>query len=426
MARGKPIKLLNKTTAFYLVFTFLVFFVSAFVMSKMANRYIDSYVQNRFSKFDWRLKKHLAKDSTLAHLPPYLKLRKLKDLSTLNQYPIVKDTLIYNEAIDEFQHYRKRTAAIRVGNTYYLYEARVHVGDFYQLRDDFLASMFVVFGVLAFGLIIFSYLLSGFLFKPFNQILNIMKTYKVGQQTKVPTVHTTTEEFIKMQKLFQQMLQQIERDYQNLKEYTENMAHEMQTPLAVIRNKIEKFLSDEKLLAVHGETVQTIYKQVNHLSQLGAVLNLITRIENGEFQNRKSITTKPLIEEHLESVKELAELKGLHFRSELSPYHTFTIDPYLFELILKNLVRNAIQHASENSEIGLKTFNDTLQISNAGPPLDFPPEQLFKRFVKRKSNGETLGLGLALVKKICDLNGLGVTYSYQKGRHIFEIFTHSA
>ncbi len=425
MTTKRPVKLLNQTTAFYLIFTFLVFFISAFVLSKMANHYIDSYVQSRFSKYENRLKHHLQKDSTLSHLPRYLKIKKVNDLSILKTLPIIKDTLIYSDELDEYLMYRKRKAVIRQGNQYFTYVARVRVGDFYRLRDDFLASMFIVFGVLAFGMIVFNYFLSGYLFKPFNQILEVMKTYKVGQGTKVQKVSTVTEEFIKMQDLFHQMLEQIEKDYQNLKEYTEDMAHEIQTPIAIMRSKLESLMSDETLLQKYGPQIKTIYQQLNHLSRLGNTLNLLTRIENGEFQNKKTIRTKDIIEEHLKSIQELAELKHLQFVTDLSEDNVFTIDPYLFELILKNLLRNAIQHAPENSKIFIKTDENQLLISNAGAQLDFPPEKLFKRFVKRKSNGETLGLGLALVKKICDLNNLQIDYQYQDGQHVFRVWKSS-
>lgn len=425
MTTRRPVKLLNQTTAFYLIFTFLVFFVSAFILSKMANHYIDSYVQSRFSKYENRLKHHLQKDSTLSHLPRYLKVKKVSDLSILKTLPIIKDTLIYSDELDEYLMYRKRKAVIQQGTQYFTYMARVRVGDFYRLRDDFLASMFIVFGVLAFGMIVFNYFLSGYLFKPFNQILEVMRTYKVGQGAKVQKVYTVTEEFIKMQDLFHQMLEQIEKDYRNLKEYTEDMAHEMQTPIAIMRSKMESLMSDETLLQKHGPQIKTIYQQLNHLSRLGNTLNLLTRIENGEFQNKKTIRTKDIIEEHLKFIQELAELKHLQFVTDLSEGNVFTIDPYLFELILKNLLRNAIQHAPENSKIFIKTDENQLLISNAGAELDFPPEKLFKRFVKRKSNGETLGLGLALVKKICDLNNLQIDYQYQDGQHVFRVWKSS-
>jgi len=421
MTHKRPLKLLNQTTAFYLIFTFLVFFISAFVLSEMSEHYINTYVQRRFNKFEMRLKKYLKRDSTIAHVPAYLKIRELTDSAEIKKLPIVKDTVIYNEELDEFLHYKKRLAALPVGNKYYAYEARVRVGDFYRLRDDFLASLFIVFGVLAFGMIAFSYFLSGYLFKPFNQILNVMKTYKVGRGAPVEKVTTNTEEFIKMQELFHQMLAQIEKDYHNLKEYTEDMAHEIQTPLAVIRSKVERLMSDEIVLQTHGQAVRTIYRQINHLSKLGNTLNLITRIENGEFSSARTIRTKPIIEDHLKTVEELARLKKLQFEANLSEQNTFNIDPYLFELILKNLVRNAIQHAPENSKILINSDEKRLQIINDGPALEFSPDDLFKRFVKRKTNVETLGLGLALVKKICDLNNLQVNYQYRNGKHIFTV-----
>ncbi len=415
----RKIKLLNKTSAFYLIFTFVVFSVSALFLANMANHYIDSYVEKRFTKYERRVKKHLKRESKPHHLPAFLKLRPVTEEFASSFTPHIKDTTIYNESIDENMRYRKKRSIIKSGNRFYLLESIVRVEDFYQLRDDLLAGLVPLFIVLAIGLILFNYYLSGYFFKPFNQILHQMKIYKVGRSSVVRAVKTNTEEFIRMQELFQKMIAQIENDYRNLKEYTENMAHEIQTPLAVMRTKLETLMSDETVMQKHSNSVRTLYNEVNHLSRLGNALNLLTRIENGEFSNRKVILTKQAIQEHLQSIEELAALKQITIHSELSAEHRVTMDPYLFDIVLKNLVRNALQHAVPDSEITLKTTSTTFTICNSGPPLDFPPDQLFRRFVKRKDNRESLGLGLALVKKICDLNGLKISYQYTNGRHCF-------
>ncbi|NOX87836.1 MAG: HAMP domain-containing histidine kinase [Calditrichaeota bacterium] len=420
--KRRAIKLLTKTTIFYLIFTFLVFFISAIILSKTADRFIESNVEKRFNKYQRRLERHFKANPDLRHLPPTIKIKLIGDSLAKNFKPVIKDTLIYNENIDDYMHYRKKITAINLGNRNYRVEFLARVEDYYNLRDDFLAALIPVFFVLALGVIIFNYFLSGFLFKPFNQILNVMKTYKVGQGTPLPKIDTNTSEFVKMQELFHLMMNQIENDYRHLKEYTENMAHEMQTPLAVIRNKIENLIADERVMSEHSAAVKAIYNEVNHLSRLGNALNLLTRIQNGEFDKAEIIKTKQIIEQHLQSVRELAELKGLKIRSELSAEHQMVIDPYLLDIILKNLLRNALHYGDSAGPIIVKTTADKLSVSNYGAPLKFPREMLFKRFFKQKDNKESLGLGLALVKQICDLNGLKIEYRYHEGQHTFEVF----
>ena len=94
-----------------------------------------------------------------------------------------------------------------------------------------------------------------------------MKTYKVGSYGKVKKVNTSTLEFNKMQDLFHDMIYRIEDDYKRLKEYTEHMAHEIQTPLTIIRNKTENLISDNSVMDKQSENVKIIYEETNHLSK---------------------------------------------------------------------------------------------------------------------------------------------------------------
>ena len=248
-----------------------------------------------------------------------------------------------------------------------------------------------------------------------------MKTYKVGSGTAIKSVQTTTVEFKKIQQLFQEMLERIEHDYRNLKEYTENMAHEIQTPLTVIRNKTENLIADESLMQQHASTVKIIYDEANHLSKLGNTLNLITKIENHEFRNTLSIPTRAVIEKHIESISEVASLKSLEIERELSDEHILYIDPFLLDIVLKNILRNAIRYGIPDGPIKIKTTIDCLSISNYGPPLEDAPDNLFKRFYKKNGSRASQGLGLSLVKKICELNNLTISYTYGNKQHIFTL-----
>jgi len=232
---------------------------------------------------------------------------------------------------------------------------------------------------------------------------------------------TSTEEFTRMQDLFSSMLNRIEEDFRNLKEYTENMAHEIQTPLAVVRTKLENLMGDEPVMDQYGTEIKILWDETNHLSKLSNTLNLFTKIENHEFENREDIFTEPVIEKHVTQLQEFVALKSLAITIDLSPDHTIHIDPFLLDILLKNLIWNAIRYAEPAGPIRIQTDNTQLVISNYGAPLDFPPEKLFERFYRKSESSEALGLGLALVKKICDLNRLAIHYHYSAGQHFFTI-----
>ena len=248
-----------------------------------------------------------------------------------------------------------------------------------------------------------------------------MRTYKVGSEDRITRVETNTSEFKKMQQLFYEMVGRIEHDYKNLKEYTENMAHEIQTPLAIIRSKTETLIADDSLMENHAATVKTIYDETNHISNLGNTLNLLTKIENQEFTKTEVLQTKPIIEKHLESISDVANLKSLQLEQELSEDHTIDIDPLLLDIVLKNLLKNALRYGSPEGPVRFKTTEKKLSISNYGQPIEGGHEKLFERFFRQNGTRSSQGLGLALVKKICELNNLRINYTYQDNQHFFTI-----
>jgi signal transduction histidine kinase len=252
-----------------------------------------------------------------------------------------------------------------------------------------------------------------------------MRTYQVGSEDSINQVKTTTSEFRKMQRLFHEMVDRIEHDYRNLKEYTENMAHEIQTPLTIIRNKTENLFADEVLMEKHASTVKIIYDETNHISKLGNTLNLLTKIENQEFSNAEHIATQAVIEKHLESISEVVRLKSLKIEKDLSEKHVLFIDPFLLDIMLKNLLRNALRYGSQEGPIRIKTTADRFSLSNYGSPMGEGQERLFERFFRGNGSQASQGLGLSLVKKICDLNHLTVSYIYENNQHTFTIITNN-
>ncbi|MCF8239812.1 MAG: HAMP domain-containing histidine kinase [Melioribacteraceae bacterium] len=417
----KEFKLLPKITFVFIVFAFIAFYSSAVFLTNEADEFIYENLDSRFQKFEHSIKHDLDRGGSIEKLRNYIKIDSVNKSVDLTKYPVFSDTTIYDDELESDRSYKKKTIIIESKNQYYRVELIRLVDDFMRLREDIFESLIPAFIILAVTFVLFAYLLSGYYFRPFNKILQAMKTYKVGEPKNISKVKTNTAEFVKMQNLYHEMIDRIEDDYQRLKEYTEHMAHEIQTPLTIIRNKTENLIADEDLMDKHSETVKTIYNQTNHLSKLGSTLNLLTKIENNEFNKSENLQTKPAIEKFISAVEELVKLKDLKIAGNLNPGHSFFIDPILFDVIIRNLINNSINYSHPGSEIVITTNDDSLQISNYGDPLPFEEDKLFERFQSNGKTSNSLGLGLALIKKICELNQLKIEYSYSGGMHNFKI-----
>lgn len=423
MSKKRTFNLLSRITFFYLIFTFVVFLFYAKFLTSEADEFIDSDLNRRFSWVERKVKYHLDEgtppDSLLGSTVTMIK--EVSKNCKASEYPVTEDYTVYHDEIERNLIHRKRIVLVASNGKSYRVEMNREVQNYYYFRDDIYEMIIPSFIVLVLFIVVSNALLSGYFLQSFKRILEQMQRYKVGGDHQLEKVKTRTTEFVEMQDLFNNMVARIDTDYNHLKEYTEDIAHEIQTPLAIIRNKAESLMISERLEEDDAKVIKTIYDEANHISKIGSTLNLITKIENGEFTDVKTINIKEDIVGQIEAIEELASLKNLIIEQNLNDNLEFKIDPYLFDIILKNLLKNAIRYGTTEGPIKIKTTETELMISNYGNPLSISEDQIFKRFVKGSSSSQSLGLGLALVSKICNVSNLEIKYSYHLHQHIFTL-----
>ena len=417
--KKRRFKLLTKVVFFYLLFTFASFLISAFILQEEANKHMHRILENRFEHREHRIEYILEKNPEEELNSSWANVQKVKKVPDDFQ-PFYTDTVMLNEHTQRENIYRKKNTYLTVNENHYKVSMTKEADELYRFKDDVYHIVFPVFIVLVVALFLSNYLFSGYLFDPFRRILKQMAGYRLGASGALDNIKTSTYEFARLKQLYERMRKRIESDYYQLKEYTENMSHELQTPLSIIQNKTESLLSSNKLDEEQVEKLKTIHEETRQLSKLGKALNLLTRIENKEFFDIQYVETAPVIRHHLEKIEELAEMKSLSFETELDDQQKFTIDPGLLDIMLRNLLKNAMRYAQPSSVINIKTYQNYLVISNVGNPPEFPEKEIFNRF-RRGNKNKTLGLGLAIVKKICEVSDLSIDYSYHEGRHIFTV-----
>jgi signal transduction histidine kinase len=213
---------------------------------------------------------------------------------------------------------------------------------------------------------------------------------------------------------------QAQYDYAVLKEFTENAAHELQTPLAVIRSKLDLMIQDEELSESHTHTLLTTYKAIDKLSRLNQSLLLLAKIENKQYDETQAVDLKKKLEEKIEEFEELWASQELKVSSHLKSIQR-TMNPELAEILLNNLLSNATRHNFPGGQIRIKLTEQSLIVANTSPHSELDHSRLFTRFYKPAPHNENNGLGLSIIKQICEVSGFQISYSRKDQMHEFKI-----
>jgi signal transduction histidine kinase len=209
-------------------------------------------------------------------------------------------------------------------------------------------------------------------------------------------------------------------DYSSIKEFMENITHEIQTPLAVINSKIERCIQDENLSNEQAVLLADASKAVNKLFNINKGLTLLSKLDNKQFNHPTEINITSLIKQRLIYFSDFIENKKLIVTENLSEEIDVVMEESLSDVLIDNLIKNAIQHNILNGKILLSAKQNQLIISNTGVAPTEPTEELFKRFHSQSPN-QSLGLGLSIAKKIAEYYGYGITYNYQNELHTINI-----
>jgi len=317
------------------------------------------------------------------------------------------------------------------------------IPSFYQLLpgvvDSFkwiLLVLLVLVGVS--GLLIPKYILS-----PFKRTLRVIQSFDLKQKEPVRLPSTRTSEFGELNEFLKKMTEKAQEDYRSLKEFTENASHELQTPTAIIRGKLD-LLMESDIRDEQAILIAEIQNALERLSRIHSSLTLLTKLENYGYETKTPVCISQVTRETLDSFEELIQMKSLILQTEIEEKVYLSLHRSLAELLLTNLISNAIRHNSPaggrlgpNGGIGggengpgagvgagiirVVLTRERLVIANTGREPQVPTAELFERFKKGNPGSDSIGIGLAIVRQIGDLSGFSILYKYVEGWHILAI-----
>ncbi|MHA4810683.1 sensor histidine kinase [Flavitalea flava] len=309
----------------------------------------------------------------------------------------------------------------RIDGRHYKITSYSFIPSFYQLLPGVVDSFKWILLLLLLLVGLSGRLISKYILAPFKRTIRVIQSFDLKKKEPIRLPVTRTAEFRELNVFLKKMTDKALEDYQLLKEFTENASHELQTPTAIIRGKLE-LLSESDIRDDQAVLIAEMQNALEKLSRIHSSLTLLTKLENYQFETNEPVCFSQLLRETLESFEELIQLKSLTLSTQIAE-EVFLALPYsLAELMLNNLVSNAIRHNSGRNDSGGGTIRVFLNktemvIDNTGLPPSTPTHELFERFKKGNPGSDSIGIGLAIVKQICDLNQFNIVYEYAAGIH---------
>ena len=331
------------------------------------------------------------------------------------------DTAIYNSYDNEYEGYRMIKSHFNYNNQTYLITVIKPTIEEEELIEGLFSSFIVilVFLILAFFLV--SWLLSKTLWRPFYKTLQQLNQYDIKNHSVADFETSSTKEFKQLNESLNKMTDKIYEDYLQQKEFTENASHEMQTPLAVIKANIGLLMQSPNLKEEEMDQIETIDNTVKKLSSLNKALLLLSKIDNHQFKDETQISVADSCNKIIDNYQNLIDSKHLTLKTKFRSDIQLKCNHDLIDILLTNLIQNAIRHNYTNGLIEIEIESNAITITNTGEPLTIKEHELFMRFKKNNASTESLGLGLSIVKSICDNYGYRVSYEFNKKKHSFSI-----
>lgn len=255
---------------------------------------------------------------------------------------------------------------------------------------------------------------------PFYNTLERIASFDLHKQNTIRFENSGTEEFDMLHRCLEKLIAGNVAAYKQQKEFTHNASHELQTPLSIVKFKLDLLHQSKPVTDEQSGLINEAHQSLSKVTRINKNLLLLAKIENSQFSVKESVNLSALLENQLSLLEDFLEDKQLQVQKHIAPAIILPGNKVLAEVMLTNLIMNAVRHSRPQDVLMLSLGEHQLEISNTGAaPLD--GEILFRRFGSPSPNTTGTGLGLAIVRQICHLHGWQESYRFENGFHVFTI-----
>lgn len=411
---NKKIKLIKKTSKTFLFTGLFLIVLSSIVLYFYTRNLLQNEVEEVLYSTEARVVHALENNENIYSLPPVTEVKQIH----LLKKNFLKDTIIYDPSQDEMELFRELSTFKKINGKKYQITVRNLVVETENILVAIVVSYLIIFSLVFMFLFYFNTKRNLTIWKPFFMNLEQMKNFSLTSKEPIHLVESDILEFSELKSEIETLTGKVKRDYENLKQFTEDVSHEIQTPLAIIQAKIDSIINENTINEKQFNQITSIQKDIQRLKQLNKKITILTKIDNNQFISTSSINLTDLINEKINNYKELTS-NTIHFTATKNLI--ISMDAFLADILINNLITNALKYSLKNNAVLISVDENSLVISNIGEKAILHPEKLFQRFYRESTKNQSIGLGLAIIKKICDLYHFDVSYQFTKNRHTFSL-----
>ena len=256
--------------------------------------------------------------------------------------------------------------------------------------------------------------------RPLYILLEWLDSYHPGVNPKPINNPTRVTEFKRLNVALQSAIDRSEQMLERQTQFIGNASHELQTPLAIIGNRVEWLLDESKLTDEQAMELYKINKTLSRAVRLNKTLLLLTKIENSQFIETSQVDLVAIVAETVESLSEIYLSRQIKFATDLPSKFEVQMNESLASTLVTNLIKNVYVHSEQGVEARAAIVGRKLIVENQGREM-LDREHIFERFYQGSQRETSMGLGLALVAAICRHYNINIEYSFVNGSHRFVI-----
>lgn len=253
-----------------------------------------------------------------------------------------------------------------------------------------------------------------YLLKPFYKIIDT-KIRRVNEPETFDhtPIKAKSRDFRELDFVLNQMMDRIAEVFKKEKQFISNVSHELLTPIALLKNKLENLLQNESL---DDHAVDKIAGSLKTLDMLKKIINnllLISRIDNNQYVANEEINLQEIVSDLQEDLQDRMDDREIHFKNKMQNSFTFLGNKTLIHILIYNLVTNAIKYNKPNGNIivedGFINEHYFIKVKDSGIGMDQSQlEKIFSRFARISSDQEGQGLGLAIAQSIASFHHIEI------------------
>jgi len=350
-------------------------------------------------------------------LQPETKLQQVEQVLPDSTYNIYKANPHANGDINRFQGL---VTYFKLNNKSFSLTVETNLEESYETIGAITAVAVLFFVILLLGFVTLNKRISQRLWQPFYDSLAKIKKFDLNDQEIPKFPKTEIAEFEEMNASIGQLIDGNVAAFRQQKEFIENASHELQTPLAIIQSKMDMLLQSSTLSDEQSDIISDTNKALARVSRINKNLLLLAKLENHQFPEMNSLRLSETLTEISDLLADFASGKNVHIKREIHSEVVIEGNRTLVEIMLTNLILNAVRHNISGGDVSISLAGPLLTISNPGErALD--EEKVFQRFSSASFETPGSGLGLAIVREICNRYGWSLNYQHSSAIHTFSI-----